>query len=64
MELLESLVLRSFKQSFGKLKKLGNNGRLKQLDLDGSMINDIEACQLVQLKTITFLSVNSKEMDI
>lgn len=40
VEMMESLTLRSFRQSFVKLKKLGNNPKLKRLDLEGSMITD------------------------
>ena len=39
--MLECLGLRSFRQSFNKLKKLANNIHLKRLDLDGSLINDL-----------------------
>jgi hypothetical protein len=38
---LQSLGLRSFRQSFGKLRLLGSNTRLQSLDLEGSMITDL-----------------------
>ena len=60
VEMLESLGLRSFRQSFCKLKKMSNNLCLKRLDLEGSLINDIEACQVAELKLLTYLSVKSK----
>jgi hypothetical protein len=57
--MLECLGLRSFRQSFTKMKLLANNIFLRRLDLDGSLINDLEGSQLAELKGLTHLSIKS-----
>jgi hypothetical protein len=42
-----------------KLKKLANNLFLTHLDIDGSLINDIEAFHIIGLKTLSHLSIRS-----
>ena len=59
VEGLESLTLRLWRQSFGKLGKLANNVKLSRLDLEGSLIHDNEACQISKLTNLTSLSVKS-----
>jgi Leucine-rich repeat (LRR) protein len=62
VEQLSSFTLRSFKQSFVKLKKLENNQYLTHLDIDGSLISDIEAFQIVKLKSLAHLSIKSNPL--
>lgn len=59
VEFLESFTLRNFKQSFVKLRKLENNQFLTHLDIESSLISDIEAFQIIKLKALTHLSVKS-----
>jgi Leucine-rich repeat (LRR) protein len=47
-----------------KLKKLENNQYLTHLDIEGSLISDIEAFQIVRLKNLTYLSIKSKGFGI
>ena len=62
--MLECLGLRSFRQSFTKMKLLANNIFLRRLDLDGSLINDLEGSQLAELKGLTHLSIKSIVLDM
>ena len=45
-----------------KLKKMENNQYLSHLDIEGSLISDIEAFQIVKLKSLTHLSIKSKPL--
>ena len=60
VEGLESLTIKFFKQNFSRLGLLTENANLRHLDLEGSLINDVEACQISKLSHLTYLSLKSK----
>lgn len=59
LPVLRQLLLRDYRQGFGKLSLLERNSCLTDLDLEGSMIIDEEAIFLLKFKALKALSCKS-----